>query len=278
MSSQLPVSFQMGALPPSISGQTPQQLADLIAANLTLLTANSLSLFVAGSAAPTSDSGPWWMNNTTWRYWNAGTGDYQPQILESESLRYILAQNAPDPLKYDIWVVIDSAGKAQGAQHYVSGAWHDIYEDIFSSSPGKTNFKAYSIVPQTVVFAGAGSVITQIVFGAEAFDSQNTFADNKFIAPSAGVYQFVMSVDMSVSAGAPTGNKLIANLLVNGGGVDVDVSPDTSVNDRTMRITSMVSLNAGDVVTANMDITVTAAGTWTINSGAGTALAGYKVA
>lgn len=267
----------MGALSPSITGQTPQQLADLIAANLVLLTQSSLTLFVAGSVAPTSDSGPWLMNNTTWRVWNPGTGDYQPQILEPQSLRYILSQNAPDPIVYDLWVIIDSTGKAQGIQHYVSGAWHDVYEDLITDVTYP--FRTEKSVIQTIAFTVAPATQTvQLDFGNGIINPNGAAALSIYTAPIDGYYMMSLSCQLEVT-GSPTGVEV--NVAFCRNGVVYDGAFDsyaTAPAKRIYAVNSFMYLNKGDQVTGQIGIGITGGtGVFSMGTGTNNRISGFLV-
>jgi microcystin-dependent protein len=135
MSTTLPLIIQMGALPLTFQG-TPQQFADAIAARLSVVTQQSLALFVSGTTEPSSDSGPWY-NTTTepgvWYGWDPVLGNYQPMPVADVSLKYILSEAEPDPALYQLWVKLSPAGKGLGVYTYYNGAWHDVYEDVIAT-------------------------------------------------------------------------------------------------------------------------------------------------
>ena len=78
MSTSLPITIQLSALPPSVAW-TPQQLGDALVARMSLVTAQSFALFVSGATAPLSNVGPW-LNSTTgtWWIWSNTAGAYVP--------------------------------------------------------------------------------------------------------------------------------------------------------------------------------------------------------
>jgi hypothetical protein len=53
-------------------------------------------------------------------------------------------------------------------------------------------FRAYSTVDQSI----SGNVDTKITFGAETFDTSNSFANSRFTAPVSGYYHFSGSTHM----------------------------------------------------------------------------------
>lgn len=157
----------MGALPANFQG-TPQQFADAIAARLSVVTQQSLALFVSGTTEPSSDAGPWYNTNTdpgVWYGWNPITGNYQPMPVADVSLKYILSDSEPDPSIFQLWVKLNGAGKALGAYTYYNGAWHDIYEDVVATLQAATSnvFKPYG---------AAGTILTSN--GPDSAPSWNT--------------------------------------------------------------------------------------------------------
>lgn len=151
----------MGALPLTIQG-TPQQIADAIAARLSIVTQQSLALFVTGSTEPASDSGPWLDTSTTigvWKAWDATLGNYQPMPVDDATLKYILSEAEPSPATYQLWVRLNSAGKALGAYTYYNGAWHDIYEDVIATLTALSSsaFQPYGQAGYVLTSTGVGT-------------------------------------------------------------------------------------------------------------------------
>lgn len=72
-----PVEFTitMSALSAGFNGD-PQELADEIAARLTITPSEPWSSFINGGAEPTSDVGPWLRLGQEWRVWDVGLGAY----------------------------------------------------------------------------------------------------------------------------------------------------------------------------------------------------------
>lgn len=145
----------MGALPLTIQG-TPQQIADAIAARLSIVTQQSLALFVSGTTEPASDSGPWY-NTTTepgvFYGWSNVLGNYQPLPVADVSLKYILSEAEPDPAIFQYWVKLNSGGKALGAYTYYNGAWHDIYEDVIAT-------QSAAIAAVFAPYGSSGTILT----------------------------------------------------------------------------------------------------------------------
>lgn len=125
MRTTLPLSIAMAALPPNVAW-TPQQLADAIAARLSIVTQQSLALFVSGSTEPATDVGPWW-DGQSWHYYSYVTGNYQPIVLAPESLGYTIGANPPDPTIYSVWIETTAGGSPLAVKTYYGGAWVDVY-------------------------------------------------------------------------------------------------------------------------------------------------------
>jgi microcystin-dependent protein len=145
----------MGALARNFQG-TPQELADAIAAQLRIVTQQSLVLFASGITAPSSDVGPWYNTNTEpgqWYGWNSVTGAYEPLPLSDIALTYILSVSEPDPNVYQLWIKLDPSGKGVGVYTYYAGAWHDVYEDAFIAISAAID----AVVPPT---GPSGQVLT----------------------------------------------------------------------------------------------------------------------
>lgn len=119
----LPLTTTMGALPINYSW-TPQELADAIAARLRISTGQAYSLFTYGAVLPTSDTGPHFLTTqSTWYYFDYDTGEYQPQKLNSLSLRYIISASAPSNNDYDIWYRIAEDGTPLDVRKWQAGQW-----------------------------------------------------------------------------------------------------------------------------------------------------------
>lgn len=132
MATALPITVQMGALPAAVKW-TPQQLADAIAARMSLVSAQTYALFVTGSTAPTSDVGPWLKNGVEWYVWDAGTGTYVPITIDSASLGYFIGEAAPDHNLYSFWIQTTAGGSPLALKIYYSGAWVDVYATTLAS-------------------------------------------------------------------------------------------------------------------------------------------------
>lgn len=276
----------MGALPPNISGQTPQQLGDLFARNLRLASQNQISLIVAGSNEPTSDQGPWWKDNKTWRRWSTETGSYVPQFLEQESLGYIASSTEPDPDVYQLWIVLNESGQAQGARYYYNGAWVDIYSGVaytqeesqaaIAEAIKAYPFRAQKSTNQSIVFASSGSQTVQVTLDNEIFDEDDVFGSNVFTAPVTGVYEIAFSVQLEIPSGTPTGMSVYPSLLRNGVAYDGAMySSSSDTGGRIYGTSSLVFLNANDQIGLGIQITITGgSGTFQLTANSNTRLTG----
>lgn len=283
MSNELPLSIDMGALPPNVSW-TPQELADAIAARLRITTQQTLALFVAGSTAPTSDSGPWWNDNQTWWRWNPGTGTYVPQILDQSSLAYWIGDTAPDPAVYQFWIQTDATLVPSALRTYASGSWVDVYAASISNyltiAAFNTAIAAYSTTaqmnaaiaaaiaaipaanayPARAALTGAQNVdidgaatYTKIDFDNVVFDPESCFdvTTNQYTAPVDGIYNVTADLQVDDVSGVPALMELSIGIRVNGGAISV--SSGTSVasppGSRWYPDTSApIELVAGDTV------------------------------
>lgn len=284
MATPLPITFRISPLTPG-KKYTPQQFADAIAARLSIDTQEELSLFVSGSIAPTTDQGPWLANGTTWYVWDSATGAYVPQPLSFESLKYIASQTPPDQNIYTFWILLDSAGKAQGIYYYSTGAWRSVYDDSFlalqSEIAIKTQqypFRGDSAADQTLTAAGDNAVVTF----TETFDPTNVFGASTFTAPVAGYYQINTKVNMEASGGAPTANTVIVKLIKNGStsGIENEFATcpiiDGDLGQHTYNINTMLSLAANDTIQVYVECSATGAGNWVIKE-SGTYFSGHRV-
>jgi hypothetical protein len=255
MSQIVPVTFSVSPMPSNFRG-TQQQFAEAIVSRLAITSPTTISFFVSGPTAPTSNEGPWLKNGMTWYVWNVTTGAYIPQVIEFASLQYIWQQTAPDHNLYTFWGQLDGSGKAQSIQYFVAGAWHDVYEDKFALySPttdmttaintaitaalttysttalmnaaigaaigaipaGRGVFKAQSSSNQLITFVVSGTQTIEPVFGTVLEDPDSCFSGNQFTAPANGYYVFFMTVQYARQDSNTTHLATITGILKNGG-------------------------------------------------------------
>lgn len=214
MAEELPITFRASPLPDDFSGR-PQDLLDAIVERLRADTQDSLALFASGSTEPTSDVGPWAKDGTVWRFWNESDGEYQPQVLEQESLRYIVTDSTPDHNNYDVWIKTNVAGKALGVYKYYSGAWVDAYEDKFAEYSTTTQMNtaistAFKFYPANIRMGGSQAIDIdgaghKVLYDTEMFDPDSAFdtGTNKYICPVDGIYRVDAHVQVDNSLTVP---------------------------------------------------------------------------
>lgn len=279
--SKLPIQIQMGAMPVSVSW-TPQQLADAMAARMSLVTSQSFALFVAGSVAPTSNVGPWWKDDSTWFRWDNDEGAYVPQLLAQESLGYWIGPDQPDHNIYQFWIQTAPGGSPLSVRIYFSGAWVDVYAAQLANYQTVAAMAAYSTtaqmntaiaaaiagstvnnypaqgnnsVPQTVPVDGAAHVIT---LDQAAINNGSVFNTTlfRYVAPAAGIYAFSATCQIDNATGVAAAMELNIGLYKNGvstGIGDGDGTPTPNGGRWSPGFGGMmVSLGVGDYVDLRM--------------------------
>ena len=298
----LPLTISMAALPPNMAF-TPQNLADAIAARLTIETQQTFALFVSGSTEPSSNVGPWLKDGTEWWVWSTVTADYVPITIPQESLKFVVQEAAPDPTVYQMWIQTTALGSPLALKTYYSGAWVDVYATKFagysttvemnaaiaaaiSAIPpvtivaGQGSFSAKPAVTQSVVFAAPGNQTGTVTLGTEVFDPDNCFATNTFTVPATGYYFFTASMQVTSSGGSPTDLDITGNIVASSIGYPIgplndEPGPD-GTNSRTITGSGYAYLTAADTVTLTYNFTTNAAVTVEIFPDA-TVLSGYRV-
>lgn len=294
MSVTLPVTFRAAPLDPSFSG-TPQEFLDAIVERLSIQSDTQFSIFTIGSVVPNTNIGPFLKDGTTWWVWSSSAGAYIPEILDSKSLRYIVADTASPPSQtdYTFWIKT-VAGKAVGIFYYSGGAWKDVYEDAFTAFATVTQLNtavtnvtaAYqaAIAAQAVIDsdarnmspfrarksaaaqsydAGDGDIV--VVYDVEDFDAGGNYSGNEFTAPADGYYTIKASAYVSLSAGAPTAIDRQLKIRVNGVVVTrKNIQITDLTGGATMDVSDTQQLSLGDVVDIVVNITSTGASTWSI--------------
>lgn len=217
MTTQLPLNFRASPLPADFNG-TAQEFLDALIERLSAESSNSISFFASGSVAPTSNVGPWLKNDQEWYVWDNGTAAYVPLVVNSESLKYIASQSAPDHTKYTFWIELDGSGKAQSVQYYSGGAWHDVYEDKFAQYSTTTAMnaaisaavsaalgtkypaKASDAAPQTIPIDGTPN---QVLAATVDFDPDSCYntGSSAYIVPATGYYQVFAELQVDNAGG-----------------------------------------------------------------------------
>lgn len=266
MSTSLPVTFTASPLPSTFRGG-PQQLLDAIVARLGLTTDGSLQFYASGSVAPTSDVGPWLKDNLTWWVWDVGTGAYVPEVIDSLSLRYILSVATPDPAEYDVWFVLDGAGKAQAVKTYSAGAWHDVYEDKFATYSTTTEVNALIAAaliryPAAAYTSGSISVPCDATptkvsnFDQVELDPNSAYnaASARYVAQVTGVYSVTGNVQVDNDTGTASGMEIGIFVSLNG-----STTPGNTASSGTSaasppgsrwypEVQGMLEMSAGDYI------------------------------
>lgn len=252
-----PVQFNVsaGTLPPNFTG-TPQQFLDAIAGLLLVTPVEDWNSFVVGSAAPTSDVGPWLKNGTEWWVWSSGAGAYVPVTANALTLRRFIGSTTPSATDYDVWIQTDGSGVPQAIKIYNAGSWVDVYAATLANYYTKTEmntafgkFQAYTGSDQ---FLTAGAAFAKVAFNGVAFESGVTFntVDNRFVVPTSGFYRVGGSLRVDNTASStPTGQTLNIELRVNGVPVRIaEFDIGTSTAGTTLPIDSLLQLAQNDYV------------------------------
>lgn len=296
-SNQLPVSFQLAALPPNVKW-TPQQLAQAIVQRLSVVTGQQFALFVTGSTAPSSNVGPWLKNGQEWWVWSDTDGAYVPIIINGESLGYSIGPTAPDHTIFSFWIETTGGGQPLALKTWYSGAWTDVYASQFSNystttqmnaaiaaaiagipgTAGINNFKVRKTAEQDIVFGGSGTQNGVVTFNSVDYDENSVFGTNRFTAPASGFYHFDAIMECGVVAGSPTDADLRAFFGKNGAEVDtlIDQPESTSLAARSLVGSTNLKLVAGDYVQLLYGFELNAAGTAGIFQ-TWTRLSGYRI-
>lgn len=255
MSSVVPVSFRVSPFPTN-ADYTNQEFADAFVARLSIESPTTISFFVSGPTAPTSNVGPWLKNGVTWYVWDTPTGAYVPQVVEAQSLKYIFQNGAPDHNFYTFWGSLDGSGKAQSIQYFSSGAWHDVYEDTFALYSKTTDMNtaidnkiAAALLPYSTTVqmnAAIDAAVAGQSFGKGAFqvsmgssqhqaiatsdsgtivpifnvvnaDPDSCFSGNKFTCPANGYYIFNVILQVNADDSNTTDLGTICGIFKNAG-------------------------------------------------------------
>lgn len=255
MSSVVPVSFRVSPFPTN-ADYTTQEFADALVARLSIESPTTISFFVSGPTAPTSNVGPWLKNGVTWYVWDTPTAAYVPQVIESQSLKYIFQNGAPDHNFYTFWGSVDGSGKAQSIQYFYNGAWHDVYEDTFALYTPTTGMNtaidskiAAALVPYSTTAqmnTAISLAVAAVAFGKGAFqvvmgsaqhqaiatsdsgtiipifnvvssDPDGCFSSNKYTCPANGYYMFNVILQVNADDSNTTDLGTICGILKNGG-------------------------------------------------------------
>lgn len=286
MSTSLPISIVMGALPPQVRW-TPQQLGDAIAQRLSLVTAGTYALFAAGTTEPASNVGPWF-DGQSWFYWSNVTGDYQPIVLAPESLGYTIGANPPNPLTYSVWVETTAGGSPLAVKIYYSGAWVDVYAATLASystvaATAAAITAALASYSTTAAMNAAIAAAVAAIPGADFYPAQGialsqsisingtpvkiAFASApinpspspfntttyRYVAPAGGTYQVQFSSQFDNNTGTAAGMEVIVGLYKNGASVgsglgDIDNTPSPNGARWSPGFSGFITLATNDYI------------------------------
>lgn len=220
---QLPLSLNFGTMPQTGQGYTPQTMADRLGSNAKLFSEQQMALFTAGSTAPTSNIGPWLKNDQTWYVWDSVSGSYVPEVLESLSLRYIIANAAPDHTKYDVWYQVDGSGVPMGIFTWYSGAWVDQYAAIAAANAlnyaSRVNYcmRATNAIPQLAI--PTDGTDTKVVMPVVVFDPDTAWnpVTSRYTAAVDGIYEICIYSQVDNNTGDAANMFVGFDIYLNGG-------------------------------------------------------------
>jgi hypothetical protein len=274
--------LSIAPLAPGFQG-TPQDLTTAIENNATIVTDQALSLFIVGSAAPTSNQGPFFLNGTTLYVWSQNTGSYIPVILDPKSLRYIITQTPPaDNTDYDVVFKLSSTSSPVGdpveIDVWYNGAWTAIgvtqayllanyytQSQVSGAIAAATSyaFKAVKQATNQTITSNAGD--TQVTFDSKIYDPSNSYSTstNVYTCPVSGVYHFGASCAVGLASGSPTGVAMPVKIRKNGViAIEYDDFGSTGTGLRTNRVSGELSCTAGDSIDVDQQVNSTGAATW----------------
>lgn len=142
---------------------------------------------------------------------------------------------------------------------------------------GQGVFRASPTANQDIVHGGAGSITTDVDFGTEAFDPDADFGSNIFTAPADGYYTFQATLQLSVSAGAPT-DVDYWGVIVPSTGPSSPMSgrDDTGTAQSFSTGSCTIFLSSGNTVKVQVTSVADAAATVRVNS-AGSYFSGFRI-
>ena len=224
----LPVSFACSPIPSTFEG-TPDQFAQALVARLSINASGSLTFYVTGPTAPTYNAGPWLKNGTEWWVWNNTTGAYVPITLDPASLQYTASQLAPDHTVYTFWIKLDSNGNPLGIYYWYSGAWTDVYAQLFSlySTTEQMNqilANGISAYPCRVVINPNSQTVAidtnahKINFSQAPIDPRSCFDNTnlRYVAQVAGVYHCDANYQIDNGTATASGLETQIRIVKNG--------------------------------------------------------------
>lgn len=229
-------------------------MANFIWDNARITTNGTYALFAAGSTEPASNVGPWLKDNNTWYVWSYVTGDYQPQILQPESLGYTIGSNPPDPTIFRVWIETTLAGSPLAVKIYYSGAWVDVYAAQLASYativamnaaiaaaistevtnrnaaiaaavgsiPPATPFEPYPAQaeltsgPQAITLGASAVKCTLNLSPINPAPAPFSTLNSRYVAPAAGNYMTHVNAVVYNNTGTPAGMEITLRVYTNG--------------------------------------------------------------
>ncbi len=277
-SNTLPITIQMGALSPNVKW-IPQQLADAIAARLSLVTAQSFALFVSGSTEPASNVGPWLRNGEEWYVWSNDSGSYVPQSISQASLGYIISSSAPDPTQYQVWIQTEVSGSPLAVKIYYSGSWVDVYaatlatyatvaalnaaiaqevidrNAAIAAAVAGATFPSYpaqatvETTPQAIPVDGAAHKVVFETAPLNPAPAPFNIVASRYIAPAAGIYAICCTTQFDNDTGVASSMQALIVVYKNGvdtGLGDGDSTPSPTGSRWFPGFTTLIQLAQND--------------------------------
>jgi hypothetical protein len=140
-------------------------------------------------------------------------------------------------------------------------------------------WRANSAGAQTIVFASAGADSVDLVL-TEEYDPGSVFAASAFVAPVDGIYNVKAKMGISATVGTPTDNIVLFYLKKNGFQMARETVFEELVDvatGRTYLIDTNLELQAGDTITATVQVSIGGGtATWTITQNE-TWMSGHKI-
>ena len=261
-----PVEFSVSLSPlPSEGSWTPQQLAELIAARLTVAPQDEWNSFQIGGSAPTSNIGPWLKNGREWYVFNSGTGAYVPLTTDgigllaaSVAVSKLAAWTEPGMLLVsngsNVPTLLPSTGTTDGQVATIStvgGKKTVTWADTFVPAAPGNYFDVRISVPQTIE---VGGVTQTVAFDTSVLDpgSQWDGTNFRFGGVSPGqVWCFGVEVQLEAGTGGVT------NLEVQ-----LDIRREGSMSNTLGAYKEVASVGGGTVVSTTGMMKMGAGESW----------------
>jgi hypothetical protein len=183
-------------------------------ARLSINASDDLTFFVSGPTAPVTNVGPWIKNGTEWWVWSATTGAYVPITANSATLGYTASQLAPDPAVYKFWIKLDSSGNPIGIYYWYSGAWVDVYGQLFSLystteqmnqilANGISSYPFRSVINPNAQTLAIQTNFQKVNFSQAVIDPKSCFDNTnlRYVARKAGIYHVECTIQIDNVSG-----------------------------------------------------------------------------